>query len=436
MEWLTKIFGRLMFYCLGLTVFLVVLALLWREGRPDGQAVMVEPSAYETPEKPLWGFFYPAWKNPGLHKLAPLIDDPFKRTDASFEISAGIRPRVLFWMAIYGVFESRHKVVHDRDRPDLIYGHIDLSSLSEHLWGAQFGHTSERIEGSVRNKLAGWINMMAKGIPMEPAMVGRTGELRQFLQSRGYTTPEQWTTLAKNLRTQSGQQDAFIKALARSQDLLPEIESTFKKHGLPKHAARIPFVESSFHPAAVSKVGAIGIWQFTPSTAKEWISKDKNKWKDINEQTVAAARMLANYHRHLPDWGTTVTAYNSGVTRLMRLVQANKAKHLDEILANDDSPNGLGFAGENFYSEVLAATLVEAYKTEIFTGDLLDGALALKASDDNPFVGYCVAEEPKERAPDSNSNAAGSPVQGEIIMNWLSDRWAALTDRLTFFKNN
>ena len=64
-------------------------------------------------------------------------------------------------------------------------------------------------------------------------------------------------------------------ALYRSRHLLPHIESVFRQNGLPGGLARIPFVESSFNAQAQSKIGAVGIWQSTPETARELIHADK-----------------------------------------------------------------------------------------------------------------------------------------------------------------
>lgn len=158
----------------------------------------------------------------------------------------------------------------------------------------------------------------------------------------------------------------FQKALHRSQHLLPHIEAVFKKKQLPLFLARIPFVESSFNPRARSKAGAMGIWQFTEPTARELISSDnRSLWRDPLAQTRAAARLLKNYRTVLPDWGTTTTSYNSGVGNMRRWLRKYHAKNLIQLLANPRD-NGMGFAVENFYSEVLAASLVEAYKEKFF----------------------------------------------------------------------
>ena len=78
-----------------------------------------------------------------------------------------------------------------------------------------------------------------------------------------------------------------------------------------------------------------------------------------------------SYRAALPDWGTTITSYNSGVGRVRRIIGKY---HLSNVtgLIESNHKDGLGFAGKNFYSEFLAANLVEAYKEDVF-GPLLNG---------------------------------------------------------------
>src|SRR5262249_13429358 len=138
--------------------------------------------------------------------------------------------------------------------------------------------------------------------------------------------------LIQSVRTQSGQSDMFLAALHRSKNLLPHIESVFKQAGLPAGLARIPFVESSFNVDAQSKIGAMGIWQFTPETAKDMIHTDQEKqWSDPLRQTKSAARLFQMYRSVLPDWGTTITSYNSGVGRVRRIVEKHGLTHGEDL---------------------------------------------------------------------------------------------------------
>jgi len=108
------------------------------------------------------------------------------------------------------------------------------------------------------------------------------------------------------------------------------------------------------------------MWQFMPFTARQMIHPTKTElWSDPLLQTRAAARMLIIYRSMLPDWSTTVTAYNSGPGRLSRLVRKHRTKSVGKLTEVQD-PTGLGFAGKNFYAQFLSANISEAYRRDIF----------------------------------------------------------------------
>jgi membrane-bound lytic murein transglycosylase D len=174
----------------------------------------------------------------------------------------------------------------------------------------------------------------------------------------------------RNVRTQTGQKDHFLSGVERSQQLLPKIESIFKESGLPVGLTRIPFVESSFNPNAYSRLGAMGLWQFIRRTARQMIHENSTeKWRDPVAQSRAAARMLKLNRNALPDWGLAITAYNSGVGRVRRLIQKYGVDGVDsmELIPTKED---FGFAGRNFFAEVLAVNLLESYKDVLFEREL------------------------------------------------------------------
>src|SRR5262249_12528465 len=150
-------------------------------------------------------------------------------------------------------------------------------------------------------------------------------QIREIISSVGALSPTNTVRLLNNIRSQTGQRDEILAAINRSEKLLPYIEMIFRMQDLPASLGRIPFVESSFNYRAHSKVGAVGIWQFMPETARQMIGGDPQKWADPLRQTRAAARLLRIFHSMLPDWSTAITSYNSGAGRMKRLVQKYRA---------------------------------------------------------------------------------------------------------------
>jgi len=389
----------------GLTAVLALVALgaLDRASRrPDPelfQPATGSPIAAPAKNLPVgdWSYFRPAWTGRALPTRHPehpdvptdvsrLVGDPGNRLETEFKVPDYLRDRVVFWMHIHAVFNGKMRVVHDRENPGLIYGFLDLRPIYRNASTVAGGDAQAyRIERAVVKGIKARLSEAAGLTRTALLSDDEKAALRGLLSRAGALGAEDASRLIARVRTQTGQSDEFLKALQRSRLLLPHIESVLRRHGLPIALARIPFVESSFNARALSKVGAVGIWQFMPETARQMISStDQKLWADPLRQTVAAARMLRIIRSLLPDWSTTVTAYNSGVGRLRRLAQKERATSLEGILKTGQA-DGLGFAGENFYAQFLSVNLIEAYKEELFQKLLEPADAALVFHGPNPF---------------------------------------------------
>lgn len=92
------------------------------------------------------------------------------------------------------------------------------------------------------------------------------------------------------------------------------IASAADKQGIPQNFfARLIWKESRFDHLAVSPVGAQGIAQFMPYTAKDRGLTDAF---DIELALPASASFLKDLHNSFGNWGLAAAAYNAGPTRL------------------------------------------------------------------------------------------------------------------------
>lgn len=354
---------------------------------PPAYSESVGKSLADNPlEQPAWTFFHPVWNHEDkwtliatdsddakypvpLVKASDIIDDPKDRIEKEFEVPTGLRDRVAFWIDIYSRYNSQIRVVHDRSNPAIIYGYIDFRPLYRTLGPSietevTANDFERKILKEMKNRISEAVGITRTGL-VSPE---EQNDIKIFFSKIGGLSFERANELMEDIRSQTGQSDMFLQALYRSMNLLPHIESVFRQKGLPVALARIPFVESSFNPRAKSKSGAVGIWQFMPETSRQMLrTTDEKIWADPLKQTVAATKLLQIFRVQLPDWGTTVTSYNSGAGRVKRLVQKYRLKRVDGLINNVPLSEDLGFAGRNFYSEFLAANLVEAYKEEIFS---------------------------------------------------------------------
>src|SRR5258706_1699368 len=104
-----------------------------------------------------------------------------------------------------------------------------------------------------------------------------------------------------------------------------------EKRNMPMEIALLPVVESAFNPKANSRSKASGIWQFIPSTGKNYgLSQDW--WKDNRRDIVAATDAALNYlqrlHGMFDSWQLALAAYNDGDGNVARAIAYNQKKGL------------------------------------------------------------------------------------------------------------
>jgi soluble lytic murein transglycosylase-like protein len=109
------------------------------------------------------------------------------------------------------------------------------------------------------------------------------------------------------------------KAKETELKLAPYIQTIEDKYGIPSGLLhRLLKTESNFLPDTISgkttsKKGALGIAQFMPATAREWLGSEKNAL-DPSTAIDGAARYLKWIYKQVGnDWTKTVTGYNWGV---------------------------------------------------------------------------------------------------------------------------
>ncbi len=112
--------------------------------------------------------------------------------------------------------------------------------------------------------------------------------------------------------------------LARGQIYFPLYENQFANEGLPEELKYLSVVESGLRPEAVSRAGAVGLWQFMPATARLYglsISASVDERRDPIRSTEAASAYLRDLYKEFGDWTLAMAAYNCGpgaVKRAMR----------------------------------------------------------------------------------------------------------------------
>ncbi|MFA7268412.1 MAG: transglycosylase SLT domain-containing protein [Sterolibacterium sp.] len=127
----------------------------------------------------------------------------------------------------------------------------------------------------------------------------------------------------------------------RSRRYLYYIVGELEKRGMPTELALLPIVESSYNPMAYSRARASGIWQFIPSTGKNY-RLEQNWWldqrRDIIASTSAALDYLQTIYEMHGDWHLALASYNWGEHAVARAVAKNQARHLPTDYASLSMP--------------------------------------------------------------------------------------------------
>lgn len=108
----------------------------------------------------------------------------------------------------------------------------------------------------------------------------------------------------------------------------PYIRAELKKRNLPACLEYLPAVESSFSTKAISKSGAVGLWQFMENSMKPFMNK--STWVDERYDpwvsTDAALRKIKENYEFLGSWELALAAYNFGLGGIKRIQAQNPGK--------------------------------------------------------------------------------------------------------------
>ncbi|HSD35993.1 MAG TPA: transglycosylase SLT domain-containing protein [Rhodocyclaceae bacterium] len=114
----------------------------------------------------------------------------------------------------------------------------------------------------------------------------------------------------------------------RGRKYMFHIVTELEKRGMPTELALLPIVESAYNPQALSSAKAAGLWQFIPSTGKDF-QLTQNWWvderRDVVASTDAALKYLQAIYEMHGDWALALASYNWGENAVARAVANNKA---------------------------------------------------------------------------------------------------------------
>jgi membrane-bound lytic murein transglycosylase D len=165
----------------------------------------------------------------------------------------------------------------------------------------------------------------AKAAPLDPAA---TGNLWQRIRGGFTLQDDAGDRLVEQQEQWLADRPSYVARMTeRAQRYLYYITAEVEKRGMPTEIALLPMIESAYDPTAYSSAHAAGIWQFIPSTAKNF-GLQRNWWydgrRDIISETQSALDYLQKLHDQFGSWELALAAYNWGEVGVAHAQEYNR----------------------------------------------------------------------------------------------------------------
>jgi len=285
-------------------------------------------------------------------------DDPFP----TLPTLAG---NVEFWKAAFAEWSMAQVAVHDLDHPAVVYEVVALDGPLEFPYTDDQRDFVDDLRESWEDRLEELERKVEAGKPLSEddkalALKITTGAGTDAIEDAH-----------RRVRTQRGLKERFRRGLEISGRYDQRFREIFREHGLPEDLAYLPHVESSFQGSARSSAGAVGVWQFTRGTGRNYmvVNSALDERLDPTAATYGAASYLRDAYERLGSWPLALTSYNHGVHGMAK---AKKQFGTDfERIVIEYRSRSFGFASKNFYAEFLAAAEI-AEAPELYFPDGID----------------------------------------------------------------
>jgi membrane-bound lytic murein transglycosylase D len=255
--------------------------------------------------------------------------------------------RALDWLLMSGYD------LHSDPRLENLFDHIVDTVHAQEI--AAFregdGFTEQRSEPAAIDEIADLT------FPVDSRMKLKVeGELRDVPHDLPLTLNDPVLSYLNFFQTPRGRA-IVASGLRRSGRYREMIARIFREEGLPQDLIYLAQAESAFQPAALSRAGARGVWQFMSYSARNyglgrtWWLDDR---QDVEKSTRAAARYLRDLYQIFGDWYLAMAAYNTGPAGVARAIERTGYADFWEL----HKRNALPRETRNYVPIILALTLI------------------------------------------------------------------------------
>lgn len=166
-----------------------------------------------------------------------------------------------------------------------------------------------------------------------------------------------------------------IQTIKRANRYFPIIVPILKEKGIPEDFKYLMAIESACNPLARSGAGAAGLWQFMPTTGKEYgleVDSHIDERYNVVKATYAACKYLKNAYEKFGDWVSVAASYNAGQRRIS---QQQERQYTDETL-------------DLYLVEETARYIYRIFAVKLLFDDPSEFGFYLRSSDLYPQIHY------------------------------------------------
>lgn len=149
-----------------------------------------------------------------------------------------------------------------------------------------------------------------------------------------------WERLDRELTAMAYTHGNTLLAIKRANRYFPVIAPILKKNGIPDDMIYLAVIESTLNPRALSPAKAGGLWQFMPTTGKEYgleVNEYVDERYDPVKATEAACRYLRSAYSKYGNWESVAASYNGGQGRISSELSSQGADSAYNLYLADET---------------------------------------------------------------------------------------------------
>lgn len=151
---------------------------------------------------------------------------------------------------------------------------------------------------------------------------------------------DRWERLDRELTSMVYTHGNTLLAIKRATRYFPMLAPLLQKNGVPSDLIYLAVIESTLNPRALSPAKAGGLWQFMPTTAKEYgleVNDYVDERYDPVKATEAACRYLKKSYAKYGNWESVAASYNGGVARITNELAAQQVDTAYDLYLADET---------------------------------------------------------------------------------------------------